>query len=78
MSGSALSSWAMASDPVATTSQLASAVSCPLTEVESGNIYTSRLVRCLRNATYSQLMNADVPTADVSGIDLVSLDLLYM
>ncbi|XP_067944159.1 neuroligin-4, X-linked-like [Watersipora subatra] len=61
-SGSALSFWAMADNPMRATNRLATAVRCPVSILESGDVDTVGLLVCLRAASHNDLMNADTPS----------------
>ena len=71
-SGSALSSWAMAGDPIKTTNQLAESVNCPLNTLDDKTLDTATLVSCLRELTYSQLLDAEVTEVKVNNHQLLT------
>lgn len=67
-SGSALSPWAMAADPVRSAKDLADSLNCLPVPEEGEPIDTKVMVNCLSEVGHEEMMNADVPYNRVSHV----------
>ena len=68
LSGSGLNSWALAGGPRESTLELASALNCMPEVKEEEELNTGQLVRCLKNISYTQMMNTAVASDKVMNI----------